>query len=68
MFTIAHHPRLQHLLDRWQTRLSPSDADKRRVATEEDLRILIKEIEDLLDIALKELDRLAHKTRRSLRG
>jgi hypothetical protein len=61
MLTISHHPRLQHLLDRWQTRLSPSDADKRRVATEEDLRILIKEIEDLLDIVLKELGRQAHK-------
>jgi len=61
MLTISHHPRLQHLLDSWHARLSPLDADKRRVATDEDLRILIKEIEDLLDIVLKELGRQAHR-------
>ena len=64
MLTISHHPRLQHILDTWHARLSPSGADKRRVATEEDLRILIKEIEDLLDIVLKELGRQAHRKSR----
>ena len=66
MITLDHHPAVQRILDEWKKSLTSAHGPPAMKCTEEDLRQLIKHLEDSLENMAGRLDALHQISLREL--